>query len=89
MEELSKNKNSKINCIDNGYSQISFLAQLELIKTKRSVHLEAIAKLEYYKIKYKLKQCRIILSRIDETNSTTKIIKRKIKVKQDQDFWYY
>lgn len=76
MEKISKYKNSRIDSIDHGYSQVGFLAQLELIKNEKN------------KIKYGLKQCIVKLFRIDEVN-TSKLDKRKIKIKRDPDFVYF
>lgn len=89
MEKISKEKNSRINSINNDYSQVSFLAQLELIKSNENDQLKTIALLEYYKLKYRLKECEIRISRIDEINSTTNTVKRKRTLRRDKNFIYF
>lgn len=89
MRKISENKSNRINIINNGYSQIGFLAQLELIKNKENDRLKAIALHELYTLKFGLKECRIKLSRIDEVNSTVKVGKRRIKSKRDENFIYF
>lgn len=72
--------------MNNNYSQISFLAQLELIKKTKDDQFKAIALYEYYKIKYGLKECTIKLTRIEEK---TNLVKRKIRTKRDKNFVYF
>lgn len=89
MKKISREKNSRINKINNNYSKVSFLAQFGLIKNEQSNKLKMIALSEMYKFKFGLKDCFIKISRIDKVKSTVKIVKRKIKIKRDENFLYF
>lgn len=85
MEKVSKEKHSRVNTINDGYFQITYLSQLGLIKNEKSDQFKAVAKHELNKIKFGLKECVVKLERIDEFKRT----KRERKTKRDNNFVYF